>query len=378
MNGAANKAVILSANTSWYLWNFRRELAGAIRALGYDVVFVAPADAYSARLAECGTFEPIVLSRKGKNPASELLAVWRYAGIFRKHRPAAVMTWTPKPNIYSGLAGRLTGNTVIPNVAGLGTLFVQRGWLSGFVGAMYRAAFSKLKTVFFQNSDDRDDFVSAGWASAAAARLLPGSGVDLERFPATPLPDNDTFVFLYAGRLLAEKGLPELVAAGQRLRDDGSRFAIRVYGHFDPGNPAAITETTMRRWHEQGDVDFRGATDSIETAIREANCVVLPSYYREGVPRILLEAAASGRPVITTDAVGCRDAVIDGVTGLTCKPQDIDSLEAAMHSMLDMPTNERAAMGEAGRRLAEERFDERFVIAAYVDALESLEQRRAG
>lgn len=368
---APARTVILFANTSWYLWNFRRRMADAIKDHGVEVVFVAPQDDYSSRLAEIGRFVPINLSRSGKNPFAELLILIKIAGVFRRVKPALVLTWTPKPNIYASLVSRLSGIDVLPNVAGLGTLFVSEGALSKLVGAMYRAAFSRLTTVFFQNSEDRDDFVSAGWVEPAAAQVLPGSGVDTQRFSATPLPNNDPYVFMYAGRLLVEKGLPELVEAARCLREDGYSFVIRVYGHFDPGNPTAVTEQQMQSWCDEGLVDYRGASDRIEEAIQKADCVVLPSYYREGIPRILLEAAASGRPVITCDSIGCRDAVIADTTGLMCKPRNAKSLQGTMRRMLELSQSQRGDMARDARRFAKTQYDERIVIAAYLKAIGS-------
>ena len=367
--GIDEKLIVLVANTSWYLWNFRRRLAFAIQESGFDVVFVAPEDEYSNRLAEIGRFVPIAIDRKGKNPFKELLSIVEIAKALQRERPNVVLTWTPKANIYCGLISRLSGIEVIPNVAGLGSLFVSKGSLTQLVGLLYKAAFGRLSTVFFQNNDDLGEFVAANWVSEVSARVLPGSGVDLDRFTATSLPQNCQFVFLFGGRLISEKGLPELVEACRRLRTDGFSFVLRIYGHFDPGNPSSISEKQIAEWTAEDLVDYRGPSDQMEIAIQQSDCVVLPSYYREGIPRILLEAAASARPVITTDSTGCREAVDHEVTGFICKPRDVKSLVAAMKRMMTLSVADREKMSWSARQRAEAKFDEEFVVSEYLDAI---------
>jgi glycosyltransferase involved in cell wall biosynthesis len=235
---------------------------------------------------------------------------------------------------------------------------------------LYRIAFRDLPTVFFQNDEDLEALTGTGCVRNDAGVRLPGSGVDLERFTPSPMPANRDFVFLFGGRLLKEKGLPELIAAMRKLQSDGLSVSLRVHGHFDPGNPSAVTEEEMRSWASEGVVDYRGSSDNMEQVIRECDCIVHPSYYREGVPRILLEAAASARPTITTDNIGCRDAVEPGVTGLICKPRNVDSLTSAMRTMLHMPKAERERMGQAARQLVVTRFDESIVHREYLAVID--------
>lgn len=371
-----SRSIALFANTSWYLWNFRVSLARAIRAAGYDVLFLAPDDEYGDRLRDFGQFETVRLERKGMNPVRELWSMVAIAGILGRWQPVAVFTWTPKPNIYCGLISRFSKLRVVPNVSGLGSAFQRRAILPWLLVRLYRAAFRDMPTVFFQNEDDRKALVDKGCVRDDSAVRLPGSGVDLERFSASPMPRSTSFTFLFAGRLLREKGIAELVAATRALRDAGEVVCLRVYGRFDPGNPSAVSEAEMQGWVSEGVVDYRGSSDTIEEAIRQCDCVVHPSYYREGVPRILLEAAASARPAITTDSVGCREAVEHGRTGLLCKSRDSDDLALAMRTMLAMPAASREQMGRAARQRAETRFDESIVLGKYLDLLDG--RRHAG
>lgn len=363
--------ILLFANTSWYLWNFRARLAERLVADGYEIVFCAPHDAYSDRLSALGRFVAFPLDRKSRNPIRELIVIVRVGRMLRRERPDVVLSWTPKPNIYGALAGRLLGVPVFPNVAGLGFAFIGGGWLAKVVGGLYRLAFGRCQVAFFQNRDDRDKFLAAGWVNAQAARLLPGSGVDLERFrPRDPLLA-ETFTFLFLGRLLADKGVRELVGAARQLKNEGRVLRLQLAGFIDSGNPAGVPAEEVDGWERDGLVVYLGATDRPEDVLSEADCVVLPSY-REGLPRTLLEAGACGVPVITTDAPGCRDAVIGGETALLCKPRDSDSLADAMRRMLEMTDDERAAMGHAGRKWVEAHFSEERVIQAYRDALRQI------
>lgn len=363
--------VILLANTSWYLFNFRKRLAEDFIGAGVDVVFLAPADKYTDRLARIAPFIPLNLDRKGCNPITELGTLFRLSRNIHEIKPDAVLTWTSKPNIYGALAGRLLNIPVIPNVTGLGFAFVNRNWLTVLIGGLYRYSLRRCPVVFFQNAHDQDEFIRAGWIQRGRDCLLPGSGVDLTRFSLRPFRNESEFVFLFAGRLLRDKGLHELVSAAKLLK--GQRFPIRVRfaGSVDPGNPASISFDEIQSWTEEG-IEFVGHSDDVKALIDDADCVVLPSYYREGVPRILLEAAASGRPVITTDTPGCRDAVIPEKTGLLCNPRDTESLLNAMRRMIVLPTSERAAMGLAAREYMEKKFSEKIVIDAYLNAVRGI------
>ncbi|MGH8278473.1 MAG: glycosyltransferase family 4 protein [Gammaproteobacteria bacterium] len=358
--------VLLIANTAWYLRNFRRHLIERLEAHGFSVILASPPDARTG--TEFYTrrhFEPLRLSRKGRNPLHELPALIRLIRLLRRVHPDAVLTWTPKPNIYAAIAARWLGIPVVPNVSGLGAVFIRGGVLAGLVGVVYRVAFSRAACVFFQNEEDRAAFVAAGWVSAGKAQRLPGSGVDLTWFAPQPITPRPPFVFLFIGRLLADKGLGELVEAARRLRRDGQRFELQLAGFLDPGNPAGITQKELDGWVQAREVNYLGAFDDVRPALAAAHCVVLPSY-REGVPRSLLEAAASARAVIATDVPGCRDAVLPGVSGYLCPARDAGGLAACMRKMLDLAPQALSDMGRAGRAHVEEHFSEERVLDAYL------------
>ncbi|MGH8413491.1 MAG: glycosyltransferase family 4 protein [Gammaproteobacteria bacterium] len=365
------------ANTGWYLRNFRAKLVERLEAEGYKVILAAPPDGETNNaFFQKRTFVPLRLSRKGRNPLAELLALSRVISLFRRVRPDLVLTWTPKPNIYGGIAGRLLHVPVIPNVAGLGVVFIRGGAFSRLVGWFYRFAFAHSPVVYFQNEEDRAAFINFCWVEKAKTKRLPGSGVDLGRFHPQPIPPIEPFVFLYIGRLLADKGVRELVEAARQLRAAGRYFVVRFAGTVDAGNPTTISRQELDSWVADGIIEYLGPLDDVRPALVLAHCVVLPSYYREGVPRSLLEAAAMGRPLITTNAPGCLDAVLPGKSGFLCEPRSSDSLADCMARMLDLDPQELTAMGRTGREYMERCFSEEIVLDAYLNQCRLLIQNK--
>lgn len=369
--------VLLISNTTWYIVNFRSRLIERLLNSGWAVSVAAPPDDYSREpvLRHCN-YLALPFSRRGTNPLRELATLFHIARLLRTVRPDIVLTWTPKPNIYAALVGTLLGVEVVPNIAGLGTAFIRHGALSRIVSLLYLCSLKRCHRVFFQNNDDQQLFVNNGWVSESAAERLPGSGVDLKRFAPTPLPSSDeTVVFLFAGRLLADKGLRELITATRKLKAEGCHVRVLIAGFIDAGNPSGISQDEIDRSQREELIEYLGPIKDICPVIAQADCVVLPSY-REGVPRILLEAAAMARPVITTDAIGCRDAVIDDETGLLCRPRDADSLAAAMRHMLRLSRDQRTNMGTRGRRFVEASFDEQNVIERYMTVVSTHQSKR--
>ena len=364
---ASQVRILLVANTGWYLRNFRKRLVERLEAAGYEVVLSAPVDVeIQNEFFRTRRFEPLHLSRRGLNPFTELLVIAAFVRLLRRVRPSVILTWTPKPNVYGCIAGRLLHVPVIPNVSGLGAVFIRDGLFKHFVGMLYKFAFARCPAIFFQNTEDRALFIEANWITADCAERLPGSGVDLQHFQPVPLSVPEPFVFLYVGRLLADKGLRETVEAAKRLRADGRRFVLRIAGFLDPGNPAAISQTELDGWLVSDSIEYLGLLEDVRPALAAAHCVILPSY-REGVPRSLLEAAAMARPLITTDTPGCRDVLIKEKSGFFCQPKDVASLADCMTRMLDSSVVKLTEMGCAGREYMLENFSEEIVLQAYLE-----------
>jgi glycosyltransferase involved in cell wall biosynthesis len=371
--------LIIALNCSWNLLNFRSGLIRALVAEGYEVVAVAPDDAYSARLSELGCrFHALPMDNQGTHLLRDLWLFIRFWLLLRRERPDVLLAYTVKPNIYGSLAAGLLGIPVANNIAGLGAVFIKGGWLVRLVRGLYRLALRRSAKVFFQNRDDRALFIDAGLVKPEQADLLPGSGIDLTRFSANEkssmLSAKDVgrpFRFLLIARMLRDKGVVEYMAAAKQIRARWPNVECALLGFLDVQNPAAISTEEMNAWVAAGDVRYLGVSDDVRLEIAQADCIVLPSY-REGTPRTLLEAAAMAKPIITTDAVGCREVVDDGVNGYLCQVRDADDLAAKMHAMLGLSVAERAAMGAAGRNKMELQFDEKIVINKYLQVVNEL------
>jgi glycosyltransferase involved in cell wall biosynthesis len=363
--------LVISINASWNIVNFRSGLIRGLQRAGYRVVALAPRDAWSERLGELGVeFHPIAMDRKGLSPAKDLGLLRRYRRTLRRLRPDAFLGYTAKPNVWGSLAAQSLGIPVINNVSGLGTAFIRGGWLGRLVAALYRLAFRRSATVFFQNEEDRDLFVARRIVAAGKAKLLPGSGIDTARFRPTPPAGGEDrpFVFLLIARLLRDKGVGEYVEAARRVRREAPDTRFRLLGFLDADNRSAFSRTELEAWVDDGLIDYLGASDDVRPAIADSDCVVLPSY-REGLPRTLLEAAAMGKPLIATDVPGCRQVVRHGVNGLLCGVRDAESLAAAMLEMLRAPAERRAGWGKAARAIVEAEYDERIVVESYLAAV---------
>lgn len=364
--------VVLSANLAWNIVNFRGALIRGLKEGGYEPVVIAPRDpAMDARMAELGV-EQIALNvdRSGVNPFADLRLLRQYRQIFKRLRPVAYLSFTIKPNIYGAMAASALGVPAIPNVSGLGTAFIRAGPLQLIVTRLYRLAFRKAATVFFQNPDDRELFIDRGIVELERTRLVPGSGVDLKRFVPAPQPDGPP-TFLLVSRLLRDKGVVEFIEAARLVRAQMPTARFQLLGPIDEGNRTAISRSDLDRWQRNGVIEYLGAADDVRPYIAAASAVVLPSY-REGLPRSLLEAGAMARPLIATDVPGCREVVDDGVNGYFCNPADPGSLASAMKKFAELPIEARAAMGAASRRKVHDRFSEDIVVGTYLDVLNSL------
>lgn len=362
--------IVISVNAAWNLVNFRRSLMRGLIDAGYRVVAIAPPDGRETELAALGVaFEPIEIDGRGMSPLADLRLLGAYLRILRRVRPQAYLGFTIKPNVYGGMACRLLGIPRIANIAGLGTAFLRRDLLNLLVRRLYATALRGAACVFFQNPEDRRRFVSDRLVDPDRTVLLPGSGVDLARFaPATREQDGQTR-FLLVTRLLRAKGVAEFVEAAQQFRArPGTRATFSILGIRDH-SPGGIDEATLDRWQREGAVTLLDAVSDVRPVIADADCVVLPSYYPEGTPRSLLEAAAMGKAIITTDTPGCRDVVEEGVNGFLCAPRSVESLIDALGRYHALDAAGRAQMGEASRRKAEREFDEKLVIDAYLQAL---------
>ena len=374
MNQHINPRIVIACNTSWNLVNFRSGLIRALVAAGYEVIALAPQDAYSSQLARLGCrFIAVPMDNNGTHPGRDLMLLVRYIRVLRSLQPGAYLSYTVKPNIYGSMAAHWLKIPVVNNIAGLGTAFIKGGWLNRVVRRLYRAALYRSARVFFQNSDDRNLFISGGLVAAEKTDTLPGSGIDLQKFVPHELPAEPPVRFLLVARMLWDKGVGEFVAAARILKHRNLNVECYLLGFLDNENPVAVSAGQIDEWEQEGVVSYLGASDDVAEQVNKASCVVLPSY-REGLPRALLEAAAMARPVVATDAVGCRDVVNHGMSGYLCRLRDPEDLADKMEQIATLSPAERRAMGLRGRAKVEREFDEKIVIQRYLDTVASVLQ----
>lgn len=366
------RPIIVCANQAWNLVNFREGLIRALIAKGFDVLAVAPPDAVmEARLADMGCrFAAAPVDAAGLSPRRDLATFLAFRRIIAREKPLAWLSWTIKPNVYGSLAAGLAGVPAFPNVSGLGTAFIRRNLLTTLVKGLYRFGFSRAPVVFFQNTDDRDLFVGEGLVRAGQAGLLPGSGVDPQKWSPPPGGRPGPRRFLMIARMVADKGVREFAAAAKILHPKWPDARFTLMGPLDVANRTAISRSEVEAWQAEGLVDYRPASDDVRPAMAEADFIVLPSY-REGLSRVLLEAAAMGRPIVTTDVTGCRDVVREGENGFLCEARDAGSLAAALDRAAQCSDAAWQRMADAGRARVIAEFSQERVTTIYLEALES-------
>lgn len=363
--------VLIAINAAWNVVNFRAGLVRALVADGHEVIAAVPDDGAIAAVEALGARVVVLpMTSASTSITGDLALLWRYVRLIRRERPDAYLGWTIKPNTYGAFAARLAGVPRINNVSGLGTVFIRETWVTRVAEALYRLGLGGAATVFFQNHDDRAEFVSRGLVAPECTEVLPGSGIDTAHYDPAPWPraDDGTFRFLLVARLIRDKGVTEFIEAARmvRARYPHARFAL--LGFLDVDNATAVTREELAGWVADGVVEYCGAAEDVRPYLGNADCVVLPSY-REGLSRVLLEAGAMARPAIASDVPGCRDVILHGVTGMLCAVRDADSLAARMIEMIEAPAEARAAMGRAARAHVAENFAENCVISAYRAAL---------
>lgn len=370
---------VLFANTDWYIYNFRRSLAFALREQGHEVLLVSPPGPYGEKLQSLG-FRWIAapMERTSLNPLRELALLGWLWRLMRKERPDVVHSFTIKCAVYGGLAGRFVGAGRINAVEGMGYVFISRSLKAQLLRPLLRllmrpALGGDRARLISQNPDDVRFFEKARIVPLEQIRLVRSSGVDCSRFvPRTDErpPDGGSLRIVLAARMLWDKGVGELIAAARLLKSESRQLHFVLAGVPDPGNPAAIAEATLLKWQAEGLVEWLGHVDDMPTLLAEADIVVLPSY-REGLPTSLIEAAACARPLITTDVPGCREVVTHGVDGLLIPVRDAEALARAIARLHDDPALARR-LGQAAREKALAEFDNRVVIEKTLAAYDEI------
>lgn len=369
------KRVAIVLNTSWNIFNFRLNLARYLKNNGYEVVLIAPYDKYSQKLQEEFEYHQIKINNKGTNPFEDLKTLIDFYILYKKLGLDVVLHYTIKANIYGSIAASILGIKIINNIAGLGTLFVdgRESFVTKIAKKLYRYSQSKANKIFFQNKEDYEMFCEQNIVEPKICQVLPGSGVDIEKFKPSKILKKDkmSFKFILVARMIKEKGIKEYIDAANNIHKLYPNTEFFLLGFLDVKNPSAISQEQMDIWTEPNFITYLGASDDVKSELENIDFVVLPSYYKEGTPRVLLESASMQKPIVTTDNVGCRDVVDDGINGYICKMKDTKSLQEKMEKLLLLNENERNMMGEKGREKVSRTYDEKIILKNYLESIKA-------
>lgn len=361
MSSKKQKILILT-NHSYMLYRFRKELIEELMKNNEVVLsmpFVGHHDDFMNMGLRCIETK---LERRGINPFTDFSLMRFYKKILKEENPDLVITYSIKPNIYGGLMCTKLKIPFYANVQGLGTAFQTKG-LAQFVTLLYKTAFRKVQTVFFENQVNADEFINRKIIPVEKETVLNGAGINLQTYEYKSYPNNYPPRFLYLGRIMKEKGMDELFEASEMLHSDGEKFILDLVGFFEDEYKEKVD-----RLVEQGIVEFHGFQEEPRPYYAKADCVVMPSYH-EGMSNVNLEASATGRPVITTDIPGCRESVEDGITGWLCQSKNSNNLYKKMKQFLHTNVSEREIMGKSARKKMENEFDKNIIVSKTIEAL---------
>ncbi len=364
--------MLILVNHEVVIYNFRLELVERLLQERYEVWISCPYGEKIERLKALGChYIDCPLERHGTDPAAEWKLIQYYKRIVKEVEPMAVLSYTIKPNIYGAIACRSLGVPIIANITGLGTAVESKGILQMISVMLYRLAFTKVHTVFFQNTENRKFFETRKIA-LGKHKLIPGSGVNLQQFLPSPYQQDKTTRFVFVGRVMKEKGIDHYLDAAEYICSKHRNVQFHVCGFCEEEYAGKLNACVS-----SGTVTYHGMIQDVAEIYKQAHCVVLPSYH-EGMSNVLLEATACARPIIATDCSGCREVIDEGVNGFLIKPRDTEDLIRALERFLALPHEEKARMGRASRQKVEKGFDRQIVVSAYLRELEEIRQKTVG
>jgi glycosyltransferase involved in cell wall biosynthesis len=348
-----------------------------LQSRGYEILVAAPPDEYSDKLVALGfRFIPLKkLKSKSYNPLADYFLYKEFYGILKEHRPSMVFNYTIKPNIYGVYAASRLKIPAFAVVTGLGYVFTHKNLISLAAQQLYKIILNRASEIWFLNADDQQTFIESKIVPAEKTFLLPGEGIDTDQFNATTNTETDgdrPTRFILVARMIFDKGIKEFVEASRILKAKGYKFESSLLGFMDVINPKAISRQQMDEWTAEGVISYLGVTDNVSQFIEQTDCVVLPSYYSEGIPRTLMEGASMKKVVITTNNVGCKEVVDDGITGFLCNKKDAADLAEKMEQVIKLTPGKRKEMGEKGREKMINFFDERIIKEIYLKKIRAI------
>ncbi|MCF0149677.1 MAG: glycosyltransferase family 4 protein [Clostridium sp.] len=361
------KKVLILVNHDVVIYNFRKELVERLLEEGYEVHISSPYGERIDDLVSMGCkYEEVSISRHGTNIIEDLKLIKYYFNIIKKIKPDVVLTYTIKPNIYGGIACRFSRTPYIANITGLGTAVENEGLMQKFTVMLYKIAFKKISCIFFQNTENMNFFAEKN-IYKEKHKLLPGSGVNLSHFNVLDYPPEDTIEFAFISRIMKEKGIDQYIEAAEYIRNKYPNTRFHVCGFCEEDYEEKLKELQAR-----GIIEYHGMQRDIRKILAITHCTIHPTYYPEGMSNVLLESAASGRPIITTNRSGCRETLDCGVTGYIVGPQNSRELVRKIEKFLTLSYEDKKRMGLAGRKKVEKEFDRQIVIDAYLEEIEDV------
>ena len=367
------KKIAFVSNSAWSVYNFRLEVLQKMLEQGYEVMVMAPDDAFSPALIKAGcTFIPLRFNNKTENPFQDIAFYFQLKKIYKKYKPDFIFHYVAKPNIYGSLAAAANAIPSVSVITGLGYGFAKRNLLYWIIKNLYKYALKKPKEVWFLNNEDARIFISEKIVTIEKIKVLPGEGVNTNYF--SPKDDyvarqDRQFTFLMSSRLLKSKGIGLYADAARILKKKNYDVRFDLIGSFEKHHPDSILQDDLARWEKEGLIQYKGYAKDVRLHLKQADCFVFPSYYNEGVPRSLMEAACMELPIITSINRGCKEVVLNNSTGFICNLNDPFDLSDKMERMINLGEEERIRMGRNGRQLMIRKFEVTKVIDEYVEIL---------
>ena len=363
------KKILILSNTCGGLYSFRREVFEALLKQGHSLLVVAPDGPKTYLIKELGCqFIPISFKRQGTNPLADFKQMLTYRRIIKQEKPDVVLTYTIKPNLYGGMACRLTHTPQIANITGLGVATEKPGFLRSLTTLLYRLGLKKAQKVFFQNTENMQLCKELKLVSAPSA-LIPGSGVNLDHFQLLPYPPGkDGYHFVFISRIQRRKGIEQYLKAAEIIKRKYPQTEFHILGSCED----KAYKDRLEKLASEGIIQYHGFVKDTRPFLADIHCTVHPSFYPEGMSNVLLESCASGRPIITTDKAGCREIVDEGRNGFIVRQQDADDLIEKIEKFILIPHEEKEQMGLYAREKVAKEFDRRVVVDAYLKEIDSI------
>lgn len=362
-----SRKIAFVSNNAWSIYNFRLDVIKALIADGHQIIVFTPYNAYVEKIVLLGcTHVSIEFDNKTMNPMLDLRLLIKLTRLYKQIQPDLIFHYVAKPNIYGTLAAKKVGIPSVAIITGLGFTFSRKNLLYLLVKELYRFSLKGARDVLFLNNDDAQLFAREKIVPLKKINVLPGEGINTDHFAPVPkTAPPPVFRFLLSCRLLKSKGVAVFVEASRLLKLKGYVFESVLLGFFEANHPDTIAPELVESWQSSQLIRYLGYNEDVRPVLATADCFVFPSFYNEGVPRSLLEAASMELPIITTKNTGCRDVVQDKVNGLLCKPKDPFDLASKMEEMLLMDAAQRSEMGKQGRQLVASKFGIAKVVQEY-------------